>query len=85
MNEKEYFKWRLDAAFSLAGIYSREEIVKILAWFDNIKGSSERELVGEEALEGFTKFHTNGKHWNLYNSLMSRLFVYAPFILELED
>ena len=85
MNEHEYLKWKLDATIALLAIYSKEDTVKILNWFDNIKGSAERDLVGETCVNAFQIFHTNGKHWNLYNSLMSRLFVYAPYIIASEN
>jgi hypothetical protein len=85
MNKQEYLKWQIDATFALAGIYTKAEIVKIMLWFDNIRGRHERDLVGDASVDAFLTFHIGDKHWNLYNSLMSRLFVYAPYILALPD
>ena len=82
MNETEYAKWKIDANRALSGKYTEAESEIILDWFNNIKGSEERYLVGNEAVDAMLTFvAANGKH-DLYNSLMSRLFIYAPLILE---
>jgi hypothetical protein len=86
MNEQEYAQWRVDAmkAMERRG-YTSKEIVAILLWFDYIKGSNERDLIGEDRLNAFAVFSAadpmDGK-WNLYDSLMARLFIYAPYIVE---
>ena len=85
MNELEYKQWRLDAAMCLSCKYSESEVLTILRWFDRIKGAGERDLIGELRLNAFSDFSSaepsDGK-WSLYNSLMSRLWIYAPYILE---
>jgi hypothetical protein len=82
MNLEELKVWEQDARRALSGRYSAEEIEIIMEWFAYIKGQEERELVGNEAVEGMLVFvNAKGRH-DLYNSLMARAFVYAPHILE---
>lgn len=82
MNKEEYLRWEADARRALAGRYSDVEIEVILDWFRNIKGSDERELIGNEEVDAMLKFVCARERFDLYNSLMARLFVYAPLILE---
>ena len=86
MNEIEYAKWRKDAGEAMGRRgYTIGEIVYLLNWFDRIKGSGERDLIGEARLNAFSVFSCakpmDGK-WNLYDSMMARLFIYAPYIVE---
>lgn len=91
MNHEECLKWEEDARAALLRIYSSEETEKILDWFRRIKGSNERDLIGDQAVEAMLVFvSVRGRKdrpfsfgaRDLYNSLMARLFIYAPFILE---
>ena len=84
MNEQEYKKWVEDARRALSGRYSEAEIDIIMAWFRRIKGADERDLVGHDAVEAMLVFTGVGDTYDMYNSLMARVFVYAPFILAQE-
>lgn len=82
MNQQEYRAWEGDADVALSGRYTQAERKIILKWFRTIKGADERDLIGHEEVEAMLVFvSARGKH-DLYNSLMARAFVYAPFILE---
>lgn len=82
MDLSEYSNWRNHAKLSLQPLYSPDEIEIILRWFDNIRGSCERDLVGDESVEAMLVFVNSCDTFDLYNSLMSRLFIYAPLILK---
>lgn len=82
MNEEEWANWETDARLALSGIYKEDEITIVLDWFRSIKGARERELIGDEAVEAMLTFVTARGKFNLYNSLMARIFIYAPLILE---
>ena len=81
MNHEEYLQWERDAEMALLGRYSPDDIRTILDWFRCIKGSSERALIGDEAVESMLVFTGAVEPFDLYNSLMARAFVYAPLIL----
>lgn len=81
MNREEYARWEADADRALSGRYTPQERAIILAWFRSIKGQDERELIGNEQVEAMLVFVTAAGNFDLYNSLMARLFIYAPLIL----
>ena len=81
MNQEQYAKWEYDARRALSGRYTDAEIDILLRWFRCIKGADERDLIGHEAVEAMLVFTEAGGRFDLYNSLMARLFVYAPLIL----
>ena len=81
MNEQEYKKWEEDARRALSGVYVPGEIDMILDWFRCIKGSDERDLIGNDEVEAMRLFVGARGRFDLYNSLMARLFIYAPLIL----
>lgn len=82
MNNEEYKKWEEEASRALCGKYSSSEIKVILDWFRSIKGSDERDLIGNDRVEAMLKFVDNGPKWSLYDSMMARLFIYAPLIID---
>ena len=85
MNSQEYYQWRQDAKDALMKLYSEEEAGIVLNWFDMIKGAKEHELLGQEKFEAMVAFTGIGieqKVWKLYNTMMARLFMYAPLILK---
>ena len=85
MNKKEYIEWRLDVYHCLGCKYSSKEISIILEWFDRIKSSEEVALIGSKCLEAYRIFHGDPEtnpHYNLYDSLMIRVWAYAPAILK---
>ena len=84
MNEAEFEQWLKDAATCLACRYSKDEVETIMWWFRRIKGSDERRLIGKARLEAMSVF-TEGPQWSLYDSLMARLWVYAPYILKQKE
>ncbi len=87
MNEQEWKQWLLDAEQCLICTkrYSGEEISIIIDWFKHIRGSNERALIGDKAVDALSVVNkaTIDKlgYFNLYESLMARLFIYAPLIL----
>lgn len=87
MDMEEYKKWLKDAAICLAVKYTSEEAQIIISWFVNIRGSHERELVGSNRVNAFTTFCSHnppdGK-FSVYDTMMSRLWIYAPYILDEE-
>lgn len=82
MNTQEFQKWEQDARQALLNLYTPAETEVVLRWFRNIKGQEERDLVGNEEVESMLKFVCAQSNFNMYNSLMSRLFIYAPLILK---
>lgn len=85
MNRDEYQSWRNDAKQGLEkASYSADEIKIILKWFDNIKGAGERDLLGEDRMNAYMiyAYPEDISDFKLYNSLMSRLWMYAPLIIK---
>ena len=82
MNEQEYAQWENDANWALTGKYTGPEANIIIGWFRSIDGRQERNLIGDEAVDAFQIFCAAKGNFNLYDSLMSRLFIYAPLILK---
>lgn len=81
MDQEQYAQWEDDARRALTGRYGAADIETILSWFRSIKGADERELVGHKEVEAMLTFVSARGNFDLYNSLMARLFVYAPLIL----
>lgn len=88
MNEQEWKQWLLDARACLicTNKYSSAEISTIIDWFYHIRGSNERHLIGDKAVDAHSivcqaTIDRLGS-FDLYGSLMSRLFIYAPLILK---
>lgn len=82
MNYEEYQKWYKDAETCLSLRYNADDTKIIMDWFSRIKGQCERELIGNDAVDAMLTFVTAGGKFDVYNSLMCRLFIYAPLILE---
>ncbi len=82
MNEEEYKNWRNDAFNALISYYNEEDVNTVLNWFDTMTGSKELNLIGKMCLEAMTIFTCACDNFKLYNSMMSRLFIYAPLILK---
>ncbi len=88
MNEQEWKNWLLDARACLICTkkYSGEEISKIMTWFQHIRGSDERALIGDKAVDALSVVNKatidRTGSFDLYGSLMARLFIYAPLILK---
>lgn len=88
MNEQEWKQWLLDARACLICThkYSDTEISTIIDWFKHIKGSDERHLIGDKAVDAHSVIvQASIKRlgsFDLYGSLMARLFIYAPLILK---
>ena len=89
MNEAEYKQWRDDAKDALLKLYSEEQAGVVLEWFDRIKATAEYDLLGNCArYESMVSFiNTGGEEgvWKLYNTMMARMFMYAPLILKEHD
>jgi hypothetical protein len=87
MNELEYELWCLHAEMCLRTVgYISGEIDEILDWFRGIRGSAERGLIGDAAVDAhltiMDALTEKTGEFNLHCSLMSRLFIYAPLILK---
>lgn len=82
MNQEEYVKWMVDATAALSRIYSAEDTEIVIEWFRHIRGSHEYELIGTDQVEAMLVFVTSGNCFSVYNSMMARLFIYAPIILK---
>lgn len=83
MNHVEYGKFEIDARTALGGKYSPEQIDVILDWFRTIDTRGEINLIGIDRFDSMLIFIVN-KPFNFYDSLMARLFIYAPLILKKE-
>lgn len=82
MNAEQFDQWKKDATLVLtASKYTKEQADIITGWFSRIKGEDERELVGSDFVNTFADNYP-AKHFSVYDSMMARLFVYAPYILE---
>ena len=84
MDQKQYKIWRQATLAALLVIYSLEESNEIMWWFDNIKGSGERDLLGyekfkamEELLEGIPEVG-----FSLHQHMSARVWAYAPHIIK---
>ena len=84
MDSIQYKQWETDADRALSGKYNSEEREIILEWFRRIKGQDERDLIGNDGVEAMLTFVAAADNFDLYNSLMARLFIYAPLILREE-
>ena len=85
MNEDEYVDWEDDAFNCLSYKYEKKEVYTVLRWFRSIKASKEAALIGSERLEAYRIFHGDpdaNPHYNLYDSMMIRVWAYAPAILK---
>jgi hypothetical protein len=83
MTREELAKWELDAKNALLRRYREMDVHIILDWFRRIKGSDEYDLIGHDRLEAFGLFsQTEVGKFCLYDSLMARLWIYAPLILK---
>ena len=85
MNKKEYIEWKLDVFHCLGCKYSTKEITIIVEWFDRIKASKEFDLITCPRVEAYEVFHGDletNPHYNLYDSMMIRVWAYAPAILK---
>lgn len=82
MNEQEYKAWEAAADVALSDRYVYADRQFVLDWFRRIKGQEERELIGNEEVDAMLKFVCARGNFDMYNSLMARLFIYAPLILK---
>lgn len=80
--ERQAQDWKRDARRALLGIYTDEAIDTILEWFDYLKGRKERELVGNDVVDALGSVWDSIGDFDVYRSMMVRLFLYAPFILK---
>lgn len=82
MTPTEYEKWREDARQALLNLYTEPQTQQVLHWFDNIKAKKEFDLVGHDEVNAMIIFVQARNNYNAYNSLMARLFIYAPLLLK---
>lgn len=89
MYKEEYQRWRADMFAALTATrYSKEEAEIILDWFDRIKASGERDLIGDrkfDAMMIYTGADCVGEFdpdWTLYDNMSSRVWEYARYILK---
>jgi len=81
MNEEQFNKWIKDATNALMCVYSAEQAKIVVDWFETIKGRKERDLVGDTIVDKVTQHYAKTGH-GLYTSMMARLWLYAPAILD---
>lgn len=77
--------WNEHAREALLKVYQPDEVEIIIDWFYNIRGSAERDLVGHERVDHHVNFAwgKDGKCFtSVYASMMSRMWIYAPYIIE---
>lgn len=62
MNEQQYNKWKSDTFNALvdSGVYTEQQALIIVDWFDGIKGSVEYSWFGDELLNALSN------HWEGY-------------------
>jgi hypothetical protein len=81
MGKEEYEKWMRDALVCLMCKYSEEQARIVLDWFEQIRSRAERDLVGDAFVDAFCD-NLPVLHFSVYDSLMARMWIYAPYILE---
>lgn len=84
MDKEAWEKWWVDAYKALRAKYDEKQSTKIVDWFYTIKASKEIALVGEEKMNALRVLY-EGPHFDLYHSLMYRMWVYAPYIIAEKD
>ena len=73
---------------AVPGFYTPEDVEKIILWFDGLKGAEEQKILGYAAFDAQMKLHTfwpmahRGTAKWLYHTMMSRLWLYAPLIVQ---
>ena len=84
MDQKQYKIWRQATLASLLVIYSLEDANEIMWWFDNIKGSGERDLLGYAkfaAMEALLDYPVDIQ-FSLHQHMTARVWAYAPLIIK---
>jgi hypothetical protein len=83
MNKDSWDEWRVSDANEMLRIagYNKKDRKVVLDWFYTMSEGDELNLIGESGLSAMERFVTSKNTFNVYNSLMSRLFIYAPLIL----
>lgn len=88
MGTNQFFQWLEDAKAALLKVYPEDEAAVVVDWFRRIRGSHEYELMGKERVDHFLKFsHPDTEerpkfYTSVYASMMSRMWVYAPYIIQ---
>lgn len=87
MNMELYERWLKDAHAALtATVYTEEQAEAILDFFRRIKGSAEIGLIGTDRMDAYMIYSRldDIKDFSVYNSMMARMWTYAPYILKEE-
>lgn len=84
LSQKE---WSKDAYEALCKVYQPDEAKVVVEWFELIRGSAERELIGSDRVDAHLTFAYGSKNdenrfTSVYASLMSRMWIYAPYIIQ---
>jgi len=85
MTPAEFEIWKQDAKQALLNKYNEEDTNRILEWFTYFDGADEELLVGRKGTDAMQVFFKRMKPFDLYNSLMARIWLYAPYILEIYE
>lgn len=78
-------QWSKDAYEALTKVYQPDEAKVVVEWFERIRGSEECALVGEGRVNSHIEFAYGLKtdpFPSVYASLMSRMWIYAPYIIQ---
>lgn len=89
MGTEQFASWLKDAKEALMKVYKEDEAEIIIDWFRLMKGRDEVELVGEGRVNAHLQFAygIEGQpkpefFTSVYQSMMSRMWIYAPYILK---
>lgn len=83
MNQEEQSAMHRDMRDALERVYSEEEVGIIMDWFQTMRTGDEIELLGTRRFNAMLEFlESTYTDTFLYASMMSRMWQYAPLILE---
>jgi hypothetical protein len=85
MFEKEYYQFIGHLRAAMSNRYQPHEVEKIVDFFNRIKGGREYDLVGEEMMTTITNLRDlkiKSQPFDLYEDMMMRAWIYAPYILK---
>lgn len=86
MGTEQNQQWLKDAKEALCKVYTEKEADIIVDWFYTIKGRKERDLVGDEKVDAHSTMIGDDiesiRFFSVYASMMSRMWIYAPYILK---
>ncbi len=86
MNKEQFALWVIDIRHALHRRYTQKETQIIIDWFETIKGSKERDLIGygmfHEIILPLMDHLYSSEQWCMYHSMNIRVWIYAPYIIK---